>query len=135
DYDTFSYDYSIDEETNTVQLSGKDVAGYTFDISAQLSGLTNGKTTATHTSLEQYLALIRQAGDDHDTRSSSVRFMLDGLRSMLMSAADKPEASDKPLARIIEDFDTGLPDFSASFNAPTIPNPSNYSQVSSLNLS
>lgn len=134
DYDTFSYDYSIDEATNTAQLTGKDVHGYNFDITSHFAGLlAGGKTPASHQSLEQYLALIRQAGNDHGAESSSIRFMLDGLHSMIMPRTAS-EATDENDEQILENFNTALPDFTATFSAPVAHNPSNYTQVSAMNL-
>jgi hypothetical protein len=133
DQKTFTYDYAIDHANNTVHLSGKDVVGYTFDITAHMNHLLSGKTSATHQVLEQYLAVLRHAADDHDTPSSSLRFMLDGLRSVLLPARHAP-VDTEPFARLTENFDSGLPDFSASFKSPVVHNPSNYSQVSFMSL-
>jgi hypothetical protein len=134
DYDTFNYNYSIDETTNTAHLTGKDVHGYNFNISSHLTGLSDGKTAASHQSLEQYLALIREAGKDHDADSSSVRFMLDGLRSMILPRVES-EASNDNFARMLGNFDTALHDFTATFSAPNARNPGRYAEVSAMNLS
>ena len=133
DYDTFDYDYAIDETTGTARLSGQDVFGYKFDISAHLSGLLNQPPTA-HQSLEQYLTLIRKAGDDQDAESSSVRFMVDGLRSMLMTKVREPSEADIPYARVLENYATGLPDFTATFSSTRAHNPAHYAHISSMNL-
>lgn len=133
DQKTFTYDYVIDHANNTVTLSGKDVEGYTFDITAHISNLLHGQTSAAHQALEHYIELLRHAADDHDTTSSSLRFMLDGLRSLLLPAHPAPMNPD-PYARLLENFDSGLPDFSASFKSPVAHNPSNYAQAASMSL-
>ena len=132
-YDTFDYDYAVDETTGTARLSGQDVFGYKFDISAHLSGLLNQPPTA-HQSLEQYLTLIRKAGEDQDAESSSVRFMVDGLRSMLKSNTREPSEADMPYARVLENYATGLPDFTATFSSTRAHNPAHYAHISSMNL-
>lgn len=134
DYDTFSYDYSIDE-TGTARLSGKDIFGYEFDIKTHLNGLLTEGQAAAYQSLEKYIELIRKAGDDQDAPSSSVRFMLDGLRSMLIDKTKNPTAPEAMPSQLLQNFATGLPDFTATFTSAVKHNPSHYKHVSSMNLS
>jgi len=136
DFVTFTYDYKLDEATQTRQLRGEDSFGYQFDISANLNGLVSNARSVAHQSIEQYLELIRRAGDTQGTESSSVRFMVDGLRSMLMldsNRATPPLAQDTTEALLIG-FDTGLPDFQASFNSPVIRNRGMPNQAAAMAL-
>src|SRR5690606_2570304 len=84
DYATLSYEYSFDELSQTRSLRGKDTAGYEFDISAHVNDVLQPDRARAQQTIEQYLDLIRQAGDARGTDSASVRFMLDGLRSLLL---------------------------------------------------
>ena len=117
-YDTLNYDYTFDETTQTRRLRGEDVAGYQFDITAHVNGILQTDRATAQQTIEQYLDLIRRAGDARGTESASVRFMLDGLRSVLL----------------LDEFHTGLQDFTASFRAATTYNPENRTQVSAMNL-
>lgn len=135
DYDIFSYNYSVDETNNTAQLTAEDTFGYEFDISTHTQGLLKDKQAFAHQTLEQYLALIRQAANEHKAESSSIRFMLDGLRTMLFAPKTNMTTEDTgALEQVLENFDTGLPDFEATFNSPVVHNPDLYTQVSSMHL-
>lgn len=135
-YDTISYDYAIDETNNTARLTAEDTFGYEFDISSHTQGLLNGKQVFAHQTLEQYLALIRQAANEHKAESSSIRFMLDGLRSMLLANNINIDTENAgAFERVLNSFDTALPDFKATFSSPVVHNPNLYTQVSSMHLS
>src|SRR5690554_3212875 len=136
DFVTLTYDYELDEATQTRRLHGEDSFGYQFEISANLNGLTNTASSIAHPSLEQYLELIRRAGDTQGTESSSVRFMIDGLRSMLMpdSSRAAPVAAQDSVEALLVGFDTGLPDFKASFYSPVFRNRGRPGQAAAMAL-
>lgn len=133
DYATLSYEYSFDELSQTRSLRGKDTAGYEFDISAHVNDVLQPDRARAQQTIEQYLDLIRQAGDARGTDSASVRFMLDGLRSLLLDERQIATASsgDKTLP---DELHTGLPDFTASFRSAVTYNPENRTQASAMSL-
>ena len=133
-YDTLNYDYTFDETTQTRRLRGEDVAGYQFDITAHVNGILQTDRATAQQTIEQYLDLIRRAGDARGTESASVRFMLDGLRSVLLLDELKTSTSSPAEKSLLDEFHTGLPDFTASFRAATTYNPENRTQVSAMNL-
>ncbi len=132
DYDTLTYDFRIDETTNTRHLSGKDAQGYEFDINAHIKSLLATDKLSAHQTLEQYLMLIREAGNTRGAASASVRFMVDGLRSVL--ALDDMDLTAKEPSSMPSAFLTGLPDFTASFRSAITFNPENRTQVSAMEL-
>ncbi len=134
DYDTLTYDYAFDETTQTRRLRGEDVAGYQFDITAHVNGILQTDRATAQQTIEQYLDLIRRASDARGTESASVRFMLDGLRSVLLLDELKTSTSSLAEKSLLDEFHTGLPDFTASFRAATTYNPENRTQVSAMNL-
>jgi len=124
-YTTMNYNFSVDEQTQTQHLSAKDSDGYSFDITANLQDLLGDANPSFNQSLENYLAIIRKTLNQHQpaqaehSNTASMRFILDGLTSMLSHTGKQNEAlagssTDKALAA----FDTGLPDFTAVINAP-----------------
>ena len=136
DFVTLTYDYELDEATQTRRLRAEDTFGYQFDISANFNSLVNTTSSVAHQSLEQYLELIRRAGDTQGTESSSVRFMIDGLRSMLMPDSNRtpPALAQNSVEALLVGFDTGLPDFQASFNSPVIRNREKPDQAAAMAL-
>lgn len=128
-YATLSYDYAIDEQTQTHRLSAKDADGYTLNITAHLQdvlGLANPSVNPSfYTSLENYLSLIRKSLNEHNPyqqeqhNSASARFAIDAFTSMLSpksTPSDSPAGSNTEKA--LTAFTTGLPDFTAVINAP-----------------
>jgi len=133
DLQTLDYRYQVDEETGTRRLFGSDGNGYEFDVS--VDSLLSGNSAATGASLEQYLTLIRQAVDTQDASSDTTRFLVDGLRSMLIGSAESAFAQEVSAAsRALSAFDTGLPDFKANFTGIPVHNPLNNREASSMNL-
>lgn len=135
DYDTLSYDYALDDATQTRRLSGEDVAGYQFDITTHLNGVLKPDTVAGTRMIAQYLDLIREAGNARDAESASIRFMIDGLRSALLLDSALTATPEQREKTIFDEFNSGLPDFTASFRSLTSYNPEDRTQVSSMNLS
>lgn len=135
DYATLSYDYTFDETTQTRRLRGEDVAGYQFDITAHVNGALQLDRATAHQTIEQYLDLIRQAGGARGAESASVRFMLDGLRSVLLLDDWQAPALSPSSKTLPDELHTGLPDFTASFRSAVTYNPENRTQVSAMNLS
>lgn len=124
-YATMSYDYSIDEHTQTQHLSAKDADGYTLDITAHLQDILGLANPSFYKSLENYVTLIRKSLNEHNPfqqeqyNSASARFAIDAFTSMLSpkgTPSDSPASSNTEKA--LTAFDTGLPDFTAVINAP-----------------
>lgn len=122
-YSTLSYDYSVDEQTQ--HLRAKDSDGYSFDISADLQDLLGTANISFNQSLENYLSIIRKTLNEHNplqqehSNTSSMRFIIDGLTSMLSSTRVQTGlAESSTTEQALDAFDTGLPDFTAVINAP-----------------
>lgn len=134
--ETHSYDYRIDEVAQTHTLSAEDSSGYTVDITSALKPLSDRVDVDTNV-LKQYIELIRKATDDSDTPSGTQRFMLDVFSgffpdSQLMAKDDG--TTQTPSEKSIAAFDSGLPDFKATFRSPVFHNPNFYSQTSAMVL-
>lgn len=122
---TLTYDYSVDENTNTQHLIAKDGDDYRIDITTQLNDALGISNSAFNQSLNIYMDIIRNSLDKHQTLSAepsnwqSKQFILDSFSSMLtpnksLREAQNASVTDKALAA----FSTGLPDFNAKINAP-----------------
>lgn len=135
--ETHSYDYRVDEVAQTQTLRAEDAKGYSVDITSELDRLVNGQSTDTQI-LQQYIDLIRRAGDESKAPSESQRFMLDAFSGFFsateLSSAGESEAHAAVGEKTLAAFDSGLPDFTASFRSPVAHNRSNYSQVSAMVL-
>ena len=136
-YVEHSYEFSVDEVAQTQTLKAGDVKGYSVDITMQLQGLVEGNSVDGNV-LQQYIDLINKAGEDSDTPNASKRFMLDAFETMFsgLSRVEKDgreEEVDKAEKSIVA-FDSGLPDFKASFRSPVLHNPDFYTQISSMVL-
>lgn len=130
-----SYEFSVDDDTQTQTLRASDVRGYSVDITTNLSTLVES-STADARMLEPYLELIRQATDDADTNNKSRRFMLDAFESMFAQFINRPQTLEPETATnaTLSAFDSGLPDFTATIRSKVIHNREFYSQTSSLVL-
>ncbi len=141
-YVEHTYEFSIDEATQTQSLVATDVRGYSVDIKSQLQALAEN-SVANIELFQQYIDLINQATDDSDTPNASKRFMLDAFESMfsgffsLTNAARIQEESSGEENRAedaLAAFDSGLPDFEATFRSPVFRNPDYYAQVEAMVL-
>lgn len=141
-YVEHTYEFSIDEATQTQSLVATDVRGYSVDIKSQLQTLAEN-SVANIELFQQYIDLINQATDDSDTPNASKRFMLDAFESMfsgffsLANAARVQEESSGEENRAedaLAAFDSGLPDFEATFRSPVFRNPDYYGQVDAMVL-
>lgn len=136
-YVEHSYEFSIDKVTQTQSLIAEDVNGYSVDIKSQLQTLTGNKGLEPEL-IQQYIDLINRAADDSDTPNASKRFMLDAFESMFADflapvnaeVVQEQDQAEKSLAA----FDSGMPDFNASFRSPVLHNPGFYSQVAAMVL-
>lgn len=124
-YTTMSYDYSVDEKSQ--HLSAKDGDGYSLDITTDLKNLLDAANPFSNQALENYLSIVRKTMNEHQplqeehSNSPSLRFIIDGLSSMLApqkNLNDSPATS--PAEKALTAFDTGLPDFTAVINAPLL---------------
>lgn len=136
-YVEHSYEFSVDEVAQTQTLRAEDIKGYQVDITTQLQGLT-GELNLEREVLQQYLDLIAQAGDESKAPNESKRFMLDAFNSIfggfLTPAADDAQTDVDVAQQSIAAFDSGMPDFTASFRSPVYHNPGYYSQVAAMSL-
>lgn len=136
-YVEHSYEFSVDEVAQTQTLRAEDVKGYSVNITSQLQSLA-GTPNLERDVLQQYLDLIAQAGDESAAPNASKRFMLDAFDSVFGSFL-KPVIAETETERdaaqeAIAAFDSGMPDFTASFRSPVYHNPGYYSQVAAMNL-
>jgi len=139
-YVEHSYEFRIDEIAQTQSLVAEDVRGYSVDIKSQLQTLAKEKLLEPEL-FQQYLDLINKAAEDSDTPNASKRFMLDAFESMFSgffaSAKVDEQGADIEAGRAenaVAAFDSGLPDFKASFRSPVLHNPGFYSQIASMVL-
>jgi hypothetical protein len=138
-YVEHTYDFSIDEAAQTQHLIAEDVRGYKVDIKSQLQTLANEKVLETEL-LQQYLDLIRKSAEDSDTPNTSKRFMLDAFKSMfsdfvVLGGASVDQDSNTNVAEAtLAAFDSGMPDFIATFRSPVLHNPGFYAQAASMVL-
>lgn len=136
-FEEHNYDYRMDEVAQTQTLTAEDANGYKVNITSQLSRLVNGENSDTQV-LQQYIDLIRRAGDESNTPSGSQRFMLDAFSSFFpvagFSSLGENEVQTAVGEKSLAAFDSGLPDFTASFRSPVMHNRSNYSQASAMVL-
>lgn len=136
-YVEHSYEFSVNEASQTQTLKATDVKGYSVDITTALQGLVANNHIDRNV-FQQYIDLINKAGDDSDTPNASKRFMLDAFESMfsgLLTAKNKPSENDPDRAELsIAAFDSGLPDFNATFRSPVYHNPNFYEQTASMVL-
>jgi hypothetical protein len=132
-----SYDYRVDDVAQTQTLSAEDTNGYKVDITSSLNPLVKGQGADAKV-LQQYIDLIRRAGDESHAPSETQRFILDAFSGFFsaaeLAAVDESEASKTSSDKSIAAFDSGLPDFKASFRSPVGHNRSNYSQASAMVL-
>lgn len=143
-YVEHAYEFRVDETTQMQHLTAEDVHGYSVDIKSHLQTLA--KENALETGLfQQYLDLINKAAGDSDTPNASKRFMLDAFESFFSGffatantteqTLDAEDDSDMGRAEnTLAVFDSGMPDFKASFRSPVLHNPGFYSQIASMVL-
>jgi len=122
---TLTYDYSVDENTNTQHLIAKDGDDYRIDITTQLNDAFNITNSAFNQSLNIYMDIIRNSLDKHQALSAehsnwqSKQFILDSFSSMLGANKSSLEAQHASTTeKALTAFSTGLPDFNAKINAP-----------------
>lgn len=138
-YVEHSYEFRVDDVTQTQHLIAEDVRGYSVDIKSQLQNLANEKVLEAEL-FQQYLDLINQAADDSDAPNASKRFMLDTFESMFAgfftpaSAEQELDIEKDRAESAIAAFDSGMPDFHASFRSPVLHNPGSHSQAASMVL-
>jgi hypothetical protein len=107
---TSSYDYSIDDRGR--HLHATDADGYRIDIDVALQQSLPGK--ANSEALQAYLDVIRDSLNRFQSPSANARFVRDGFASLF---GDAVAVSTN---RIMDAFNTGLPDFNAAIRAPVI---------------
>ncbi len=138
-YVEHSYEFRVDEVTQTQNLIAEDVRGYSVDIKSQLQNLAKEKVLEPEL-FQQYLDLINQAADEGDAPNASKRFMLDAFESMFAgfftpaSAQQELDVEKDRVASAVAAFDSGMPDFTASFRSPVLHNPGFYAQAASMVL-
>ena len=151
-YVEHTYEFSIDEATQTRHLVATDVRGYSVDIKSQLQTLTKNSVLDIKL-FQQYIDLIIQATDDSDTPNASKRFMLDAFESMFSEyffsaragqeqahgrdgggQIDGSQIEENRAEDALAAFDSGMPDFDATFRSPVFHNPNYYAQVESMVL-
>lgn len=143
-YVEHAYEFRVDEITQTQHLAAEDVRGYSVDIKSQLQTLAKEKVLESEL-FQQYLDLINKAADDSDTPNASKRFMLDAFESFFSGFFAPASAAEQTLdidddselgraENALAAFDSGLPDFTASFRSPVLHNPGFYSQIASMVL-
>lgn len=138
-YVEHSYEFRVDEVTQTQNLSAEDVRGYSVDIKSQLQNLAKEKVLEPEL-FQQYLDLINKAADDSDAPNASKRFMLDVFESMFAgffapaSAEQELDVDEDRAESAVAAFDSGMPDFTASFRSPVQHNPGFYAQAASMVL-
>jgi hypothetical protein len=136
-YVEHSYEFSVDEVAQTQTLRAEDVKGYSVNITSQLQSLA-GIPNLERDVLEQYLDLIAQASDESAAPNASKRFMLDAFNSVFGSFLNpviaETDTESDAAQEAIAAFDSGMPDFTASFRSPVYHNPGYYSQVAAMSL-
>lgn len=136
-YVAHSYDFNFDEVAQTQSLSATDVEGYSVDVSMQLQTMVKGNNAESQV-LKQYLDLINSAGEAGNSPNASKRFMLDAFESMFSSflrvTSEQLDKSTNRTDTTLMAFDSGLPDFTATFRSPVYTNPGNRGQVESMML-
>lgn len=143
-YVEHAYEFRVDETTQMQHLTAEDVRGYSVDIKSQLQTLAK-ETVLEPELFQQYLDLINKAADDSDTPNASKRFMLDAFESFFSGFFASADITEKSLnseendemtraENVLAAFDSGLPDFKASFRSPVLHNPGFYSQAASMVL-
>jgi len=143
-YVEHAYEFRVDEITQTQHLVAEDVRGYSVDIKSQLQTLAKERVLEAAL-FQQYLDLINKAADDSDTPNASKRFMLDVFESFFSGFFAPAYATEQALdiegnsemdraENALVAFDSGLPDFNASFRSPVLHNPGFYSQIASMVL-
>lgn len=136
-YVEHSYEFSVDEVAQTQTLRAEDVKGYSVNITSQLQSLA-GIPNLERDVLQQYLDLIAQASDESAAPNASKRFMLDAFNSVfgsfLKPVIAEGDTESDAAQEAIAAFDSGMPDFTASFRSPVYHNPGYYSQVAAMSL-
>lgn len=136
-FEEHGYDYRTDDIAQTQTLTAEDANGYKVDITSKLNGLSSSKNDDIQV-LQQYIDLIRRAGDQSNMPSGSQRFILDAFSGFfsaaLLSSADEGGAHKAADEKMLLAFDSGLPDFVAKFRSPVVHNRNNYSQASAMVL-
>ncbi len=134
-YVEHSYEYRVDEVAQTQTLRAGDVNGYQVDITTQLSRLADQASLEAGL-LQAYLDLIAHAADKSSAPNASTRFMLDAFSSLFdgyLTLATEKAGLTLTQANLAA-FDSGMPDFSASFRSPVYHNPGFYSQIAAMSL-
>ncbi|RYY04354.1 MAG: hypothetical protein EOO53_03270 [Gammaproteobacteria bacterium] len=140
-YETMSYDFSVDEASQTQHLHAKDVDDYSVDITTNLQGLLGGATAASSNSMNAYLKIIRDTLNQYQptmqehSNTLSAQFIIDSFTSMVTPAESQFALPNPTLTeKAIDAFDSGLPDFNATINAPLLRKRANYLFPESMSL-
>jgi hypothetical protein len=142
-YAVMKYDYSVDTAAQTQHLVASDAEGFGVDITSDLQSLLGATTAAGNNSLKLYLDLIRKAFNEHspvgeDSNRLNKQFVIDAFSSMVIPLAENATAATSgDSQKMLDAFNSGLPDFTASIHAPLYQNYKNYlmPQALQLNLS
>jgi hypothetical protein len=131
----------VDEAAQTQHLSAKDVDGYSVDITTNLYGLLGTASASSNNSMNAYLKIIRETLNDYQpmtqehSNNLSTQFIIDSFTSMVapgQSHLTPPNSTF--MEKAIGAFDSGLPDFDATINAPLLRTRANYLFPESMNL-
>ena len=140
-YDVMTYDFSVDDTAQTQHLVAKDVDGYSVDITTNLQGLLGAAKAAPNNSINAYLKIIRDTLNEHQpltqdhSNTFSTQFILDSFISMVTPNVAATTLADVAVTeKALAAFDTGLPDFTATINAPLMRKRSNYIFPESMSL-
>ena len=142
-YAVMKYDYSVDSATQTQRLVASDAEGFGVDINSNLHSLLGTSKATGNNSLTLYLDLIRKVFNEHSPAGEgsnrlNKQFILDAFSSMIVPLAEKATAgATGDSQKMLDAFNSGLPDFTASIHAPLYHNYKNYltPQALQLNLS
>lgn len=137
------YEFNVDDVAQTQELVAVDVNNYKVEIKTGLQSIAQ-ENVLEHELLQQYLDLIRKSSDESHTPNASKRFMVDAFRSMFsgfiatgepgVEGAAEQTADAKTPEAALRAFDTGMPDFKATFRSPVVHNPGFYTQTSAMVL-
>lgn len=131
--ETLSLTYDVNNTQGERRLQGE-YQGYTFDITQAMEGRVSGEPLTENAQYQQYMQLIEQAGRDYDSDNDVIGFMKAGM-DVLFAPAEDAEADDTgPVDRVervlgqsnealLDQFNSNLPDFKASFHSPVTVNP------------
>ncbi len=138
-YVEHTYEFTVDEVAQTQHLVAEDVRGYEVDIKTQLQTLAI-ENTLERELLQQYIDLIRRSADESDTPNASKRFMMDAFESLFsefIAVGPTQKEQDPDIGKAesaLAAFDSGLPDFKATFRSPVLHNPGFYVQAAAMVL-